>query len=532
VLHLAGSDSFFNFGSGADFKNSTQNIAQLNQGGLGLPDRDYYTKDDAKSQQIRSAYLAHVAAILTLSGESPSAAATGAQTVMSIETALATSSLTRVQRRDPNAIYHKMSLAQLQSIAPNFDWQTYFSASSVMPSDINVAEPAFFQAFSSLLPTLGTDRLRAYLRWHLLHVYAVTLPKAYVDANFDFYSKQLQGTPQQLPRWKRCVRATDATLGEALGQLYVAKVFPPKAKAEALAMVKNIKSMLREDISTLSWMSAPTRQKAVDKLDAFILKIGYPDKWRDYSGLKIGRVAYATNVLASNEFETRRDYGKIGKNVDRSEWGLTPPTVNAYYNPTVNEIVFPAGILQPPFFNPNVDPAVNYGAIGAVIGHESTHGFDDQGRQFDKDGNLADWWTADDATSFTARANCIVDQFNALEVLPGVHENGKQVEGEAIADLGGLTIAYKAFEKWQAAHPRQTIDGFSPEQRFFIGFATFWSSNQRPEFMRLLANVDVHPYDKFRVNNTLSDMPQFAAAWFCKLNEAMVRPPASRCQIW
>jgi predicted metalloendopeptidase len=530
---MDGVDAFFNFGAQPDFKNSSENIAGLSQGGLGLPDRDYYLNDDEKSKSIRAAYRSHVQKMFELLGDGPAAAATEASAVMNIETSLAKNALSRVERRDPENIYHKMNLPAAEALAPNAQFADYFKDSGV-PADapVNVAEPGFFKALSALLASSSPADLRAYLRWHVVHSYATALPAAFVDENFNFYSKTLQGTTAQLARWKRCVRTTDSTLGEALGQFYVAKTFPPSAKAQALAMIKNIKSELRNDLSTLSWMTPQTRARAVGKLDAFLLKIGYPDKWRDYRSLPVSRDSYAGNLIASARFETLYDLGKIGKKVDRTEWGMTPSTVNAYYNPTVNEIVFPAGILQPPFFNKDADMAINYGAIGAVVGHESTHGFDDEGRKFDAVGNLTDWWSPDDAARFNARAQCVVDQWNQLSPLQGVHENGSLVQGEEIADLGGLTIAYKAFEKWQAHNPRRVIDGFTPEQRFFLGWAQVWASAQRPEYTRMLAQVDVHGYDKFRVNQTLSDMPEFAKAFFCKFGEPMVRPKAQQCQIW
>lgn len=532
-LQLDGVDALFGFGSEPDFKNSTQNIAALAQGGLGLPDRDYYLKTDAKSVAVRTAYQAHVQKMLELLGDAPQTAAAEAASVLKTETALAQISMSRVDERDPQKVYHKMTFAQVDALAPTLQLQAFFDGSGVSTSvPVNVLQPDFFKGLSTQLAALSADDLHAYLRWHVVHSFATALPQPFVDENFNFYSKTLQGTSQQLDRWKRCARATDNALGEALGQAYVARAFPPSAKAQALDMVKNIKAELRDDLSTLSWMSPQTRAKAVGKLDAFLLKIGYPDKWRSYAALTITRGAYASNVIAASRFENRYDYAKIGKPVNRAEWGMTPPTVNAYYNPTVNEIVFPAGILQPPFFNKDADMAVNYGAIGAVVGHESTHGFDDEGRQFDSQGNLSDWWTAQDAARFNARAQCVVDQWNKLEPLPGVHENGQLVEGEEIADLGGLTIAYKAFEKWQAHHPRRVIDGFTPEQRFFLGFAQVWAGSERPQYVRLLAQTDVHGYDKFRVNQTLSDMPQFAQAFFCKLNQPMVRPKSQQCQIW
>ncbi len=531
-LQLDGVTAFFRFNAGADDKDSRMNIAQVDQSGLGLPDRDYYTKADAKSQTLRDEYTAHVAKMFTLLGESADRASADAATVMAMETTLAQNSMTRVARRDPEAVYHKMDEAKLTSLAPNFNWAAFFAASHVKPGAINVASTDFAKAFSTQLGTWNTDQIKTYLRWHLVHAFATSLPKAFDDADFDFYSKTLNGTTAQSERWKRCASATDATLGEALGQIYVTKTFSPQAKTNALAMVQNIKETFRDDLSSLNWMSDATRKRAVGKLDAFILKIGYPDKWRDYGNLPIVKGPFVANTLASARFETLRNYAMIGKPVDRTEWGMTPPTVNAYYNPSINEIVFPAGILQPPFFDASADMAVNYGGIGAVIGHESTHGFDDEGSQFDKDGNLKNWWSAADSARFKQRTQCIVKQYNELSPLPGVNENGALVVGEATADLGGLTIAYKAFEKWQSTHPRRVLDGFTPEQRFFLGWANVWASLQRPEATKLRANTDVHAYDKFRVNATLADMPQFATAYFCKLNDAMVRPPAERCQIW
>ena len=533
TLSSSGVSSFFGFGPGADFHDSSLNIVQLRQGSLGMPDRDYYLKDDAPTVAIRNAYVAHVQTMFQLLGDSPATAASEAQSVLATETALARVQLSRVASRDPANVYHKMTFAELQALAPAFDWAAYFSARHVAASvPINVAQPDFFKGFSSLLGTISTADLRTYLRWRTIHAYAAELSQPFVDANFAFYSHTLRGTPTQQPRWKTCVEATDGTLGEALGQYYVKQTFPPAAKTQALAMVRNIKQTLRDDFSTLAWMSPQTRARANQKLDAFLLKIGYPDKWQDYGPLSISRASYAANAIAAARYESNRAMTRIGHKVDRAEWGMTPPTVNAYYNPSVNEIVFPAGILQPPFYNKDADMAVNYGGIGAVIGHESTHGFDDEGRKFDLNGNLTDWWTPADATRFNARAQCVVDQWNKLSPLPGVHENGQLVQGEEIADLGGMTIAYKAFEKWQAHHPRRTIDGFSPEQRFFMGWAQVWASQDRAASVALRAKTDVHGFDKFRVNQTVANLPGFAQAFFCKLNDPMYIPPKDRCQIW
>ncbi|MBC5809939.1 MAG: M13 family metallopeptidase [Candidatus Eremiobacteraeota bacterium] len=525
--------TFFQFGPRADAHDARTTIAQISQGGLTLPDRDYYLKDDEKTKAIRAAYVTNVGQTLALLGESPDAAAKDAQTVLAVETVLAKNAIARVDQRDPASTDHRMTFAQVQALAPNVDWASLFAGYGVPESvGINVAQPSYLKALSDFLGTANVDDLKTYLRWRVVHDFAPVLAKTFEEANFAFFSKTLNGTPEQAPRWKRCVAAVNGNLGDALGKLYVARTFPPEAKASALAMVQNIKQTFRDDLATLDWMSPETRRRAVAKLDAFVVKIGYPDKWRDYSSLKISRDAYASNQLASNQYRSADAMSRIGKPVDRVRWGMTPPTVNASYNPSANDITFPAGILQPPFYDKDADPAVNYGGIGAVIGHEATHGFDDQGRKFDPYGNLVDWWAAEDSTKFNARADCIVKQYDALSPLPGVPENGKLVQGEAIADLGGLTIAYKAFEKWQAQHPRRTIDGFTPEQRFFIGWAQVWSSNMRPEQVALRAKTDVHAYAKFRVNATFADMPEFAAAWGCKTPELMTRPVAERCQIW
>ncbi len=532
-LAAEGVGAFFNVSGGADEHDSRTTIVQLRQGGLGLPDRDYYLKDDAKSVALRTKYTDHVAKTLALLGDAPALAANEAKSVVAIETALATSQLGRVEMRDPAATDHKMSFADLRALAPALDWNAYFATAGIPTTvPINVAQPKYFAALSALLATLSPADLEAYLRWHTTLAFASALAGPIDDENFAFYGKTLNGTTEQLPRWKRCVTATDQNLGEALGQLYVAKAFPASAKKSALELVGNVRSTLRSDFATLSWMTPATRAKAIAKLDAFQLKIGYPDKWKSYASLEIAPAGYVRNIAAGAAFRRADSLERIGKPVDRARWGMTPPTVNAYYNPSINEIVFPAGILQPPFFDAKADMAVNYGGIGAVIGHESTHGFDDQGRKYGPDGNLSDTWSPQDALRFNARADCIVKQYDALSPAPGVMENGKLVEGEAIADIGGMTIAYKAFEKWQATHPRRTIDGFSPEQRFFMGWAQVWAGNDRPESIALRARTDVHAFDKFRVNATLANMPEFASAWFCKLNQAMVRPPEQRCQIW
>lgn len=517
-----------------DFKNSTQVIGEIDQRGLGMPDRDYYTKDDAKSKQIREEYVKHVAKMFELMGDDAATAATESKTVMAIETKLAAASMTRVERRDPEAVYHRMSLAQLKTLAPNFGWQDYFEAAGLAgKGDINVATPDFFKELDQQLTAVPLADWKTYLRWHLVNTAAPSLSSKFVDEDFNFNGRILTGAKEILPRWKRCVRYTDRALGEALGQVYVQKTFTPQAKARALEMVRNLEAALQSDLSTLAWMGDKTRKQAIAKLEAFANKIGYPDKWRDYSALKIDRGAYVQNAFRAELFEFKRDLAKVGKPVDRTEWGMSPPTVNAYYNPQLNEIVFPAGILQPPFYDPNADDAFNYGGMGAVIGHEMTHGFDDQGRKFDAQGNMTNWWSPDDQKNFEQRAGCVVKQFDGFEVEPKLHENGKLVVGESIADLGGLTVAYAAYQKSLEGKPRpKDIEGFTPEQRFFLGWAQVWANNMRAEYQRLLVNVDPHPLPRFRVNGPLSNMPAFAKAFSCQPGNPMVRPANERCVIW
>ena len=522
----------FGFGAGQDFKNSQAVIAQAVQGGLGLPDRDYYTKDDEKPK--REEYNKHIARMFGLLGDSPERASEEARTVMNIETKLAEKSSTRVQRRDPEANYHPMNRSELSELTPHIDWRNYFDGVGLHTIDkINVGQPEFFKAADKLLTSIPLDDWKTYLRWHLINSTAGTLSSKFVEEDFDFNSKYLQGTKEMLPRWRRCVASTDRALGEALGQLYIQKTFPPAARARAQVMVKNLVEALRSDLTTLSWMSDETRKRAITKLDAFIRKIGYPDKWRSYEALQISKGAYYNNAVNARQFDVKRNLGKIGSPVDKTEWGMTPPTVNAYYNPTINEIVFPAGILQPPFYDPKADDAFNYGGIGVVIGHEMTHGFDDSGARFDANGNLAMWWTPDDFKKFKSRTDCVVNQFDGYEVEPGLHQNGKLVVGESVADLGGLAVAYAAYQKSLEGKPRPpVIAGFTPEQRFFLGYAQIWAQNIRPEAARLRVATDSHPLGRFRVNGPLSNLPAFAEAFQCKVGDPMVRPPDKRCQIW
>ena len=533
-LQRTGVNAIFGFGSEPDFKNSAQMIAAVGQGGLGLPDRDYYTREEDKDKKLRDAYLQHVTNMFKLLGDDSAIAAAEAKTVMSIETLLANASMHRVDLRDPDKVYHKMPVAKLHEIAPNVSWDSFFKeVGAPAVNEINVGQPDFFSAVNAALTSISLADWKTYMRWHLVHSVAPALPAKFVEENFSFYGQTLEGQKEMLPRWRRCVEATDRQLGEALGQVYVQRAFPPEAKARALAMVKNLMAALRDDLSTLDWMGAATREQALKKLTAIQLKIGYPDKWRDYSGFRVDRGPYVENARRGNDFENAYDVGKIGKPMDRGEWNMTPPTVNAYYNPLRNEIVFPAGILQAPFYDPNRDDAINYGAIGAVIGHELTHGFDDQGAKFDAQGNLKNWWTDEDLKNFQARGDCIVKQFDSFVVEPGLNENGKLVEGESIADLGGLTISYNALQKTLEGKPvPAAIDGFTPEQRFFLGWAQVWEGSTRPERMRVIVNTDPHPVDWFRVNGPMSNIPAFAKAFGCSANSVMVRPEAQRCRIW
>jgi putative endopeptidase len=531
-LQAQGVGVLFAYGSDQDFQDSSKVIGEANQGGLGLPDRDYYTRDDDESKKLRQQYVEHVAKMLTLAGDAEDKATAEASTVLAIETSLAKASMTNVDLRDPQKVYHKMSLADAQALTPHLSWVGYFqSVGGAKVAEINIGQPDFFKALDAMLSSVSLADWKIYYRWHLINRSAALLSDPFVQENFNFNGRILTGAKEIRPRWKRCSTAVNQSIGEALGQVYVQKYFPAAAKARVLDLVHNLLAALRDDLQTLAWMSPASRKAAAEKLSAFALKIGYPDKWRDYSALKVDRSWYLQNAFRATQFETNRDLAKIGKPVDRGEWGMTPPTVNAYYNPQLNEIVFPAGILQPNFYDPNRDDSYNYGAIGAVIGHEITHGFDDQGAQFDPQGNLKNWWTAEDLKNFQDRGNCIVQQFDSYEVEKGLHENGKLVEGESIADLGGLTIAYAALQKSLAGKPHETdANGFTPEQRFFLGYAGNWQASLRPEFARLQTNTDPHPLPRFRVDGPLSNMAEFAKAFGCKKGEAMIREQG--CKIW
>jgi putative endopeptidase len=531
-LQSMGVGALFRFTSRQDLKDSTLMIGGASQGGLGLPEREYYTRNDEKSQQLRDAYVKHVSSMLALLGDPTDKSAEEAAVVLKIETALANVSTKNTELRDPEKNYHIMTLAELKTLTPNFSWEAYFRAVGHPElKQMNIGQPDFFKGLDAQLTATPLEDWKTYLRWHLVNAAAPGLPEKFVAEEFDFRGKTLTGAKEIQPRWKRCVQSTDRALGEALGQLYVKRYFPPEAKARALEMVRNLLAALNDDLQTLSWMSPETRAQATAKLKAFTVKIGYTDKWRDYSSLKIERASYLQNFLRGAEFEFARRLDKIGKPVDRTEWSMTPPTVNAYNNSGMNEIVFPAGIMQPPFYDPKADDAVNYGGMGAVIGHEITHGFDDEGSKFDGHGNLRDWWTAEDRKNFDERAGCVQTQFDGYEVEPGLHQNGKLVLGESIADLGGLAIAYAAYEKSLEGKPRpKDIEGFTPEQRFFLGWAQVWGANQRPEAARLQTKTNPHPLSRFRGIGAPSNLAEFAKAFGCKKGEAMVREQS--CKIW
>ena len=521
----------FRFESIQDFRDANQVIANADQGGLGLPDRDYYTKDDAKSVELRKQYLAHVQKMFELLGDKPETAAAEAQTVMRIETALAKGSMTRVERRDPKALDHKMTGAELERISPEFHWPVYFAKAGMLSiSSLNVTSPSFFKTMNEEIEKESLPDWKTYLRWHLVHADAPYLSTPLVNENFAFYGKTLRGQQELQPRWKRCTRAVDGDLGEALGQAYVDKYFSPDAKQKALKIVKEIQAAMEQDINGLSWMSSTTKQQALAKLHGMANKIGYPDKWRDYSKLEIVRGDELGNVERARKFEFDRQLAKIGKPVDRGEWDMTPPTVNAYYNPQMNDINFPAGVLQPPAFDPNSDAAPNYGDTGGTVGHELTHGFDDEGRQFDAQGNLRDWWTDEDGKEFVNRASCISDQYSTYTIIDDIKINGKLTLGEDVADLGGLILAYMAWKDDTKSQTLQPIDDLTPEQRFFVGYGQSWCGQTRDETKRLRATVDPHSPEKYRTNGVVSNMPQFQEAFHCKAGSPMVNQ--NRCSVW
>jgi len=533
-VHLIGPNPLFNFYSSPDLHNAGMVIANIDQGGLSLPDRDYYIKDDARMVEMRRHLVDYITQVFTLTGQSSQQAADSAQTVLRIETALAKASMDRTQRRDPRNRDHKMSRDAAIGLAPNFYLARYFAAINVPQfSDLNVSNPDFFKQVNGLLDSESLDALKTYVTWHLLRGAAPWLSQPYVDANFKM-RQALTGQKEIQARWKRCVDLTDNSLGEALGQKYVEITFGADGKQRMLKMVDALEKSLDEDIQNLPWMTAATKAQAKIKLQAIRNKIGYPDKWRDYSSLNIVRGDLLGDVLRANEFESKRDIAKISKPLDRNEWGMTPPTVNAYYNGSYNEIVFPAGILQPPFFDKKMDDGVNFGGIGLVIGHELTHGFDDQGRKYDPQGNLRDWWTADDGKEFEKRVSCIADEYSNFVAVDDLKLNGRLTLGENTADNGGARIALMALEHMIAddktGKEGQKIDGYTPEQRFFLGFARVWCEKRRPEYARTQVTTNPHSPGRWRVNGVVQNMPEFQQAWGCKAGQPMVS--ANACRVW
>jgi predicted metalloendopeptidase len=532
-LHARGVPSLFGFGSQPDLHNASMMIAGIFQGGLGLPDRDYYLAQDDKSKETRAKYLEHVAKMFTLLGDKPDVANKEAQTVMDIETKLADAAFERVKMRDPKNRDHKMKLTELEALAPNFEFQKFFTDTGA-PSftEVNVVPPDFFQKVNPVIDSVPIADWKTYLRWHVVDAAAPMLSDPFVNANFDFFGKYLNGQKELQPRWKRCVQSTDRLLGEALGQPYVDETFGKEGKEHMLKMVHELEAALGDDIQNLDWMTPDTKKKAEEKLKAISNKIGYPDKWRDYSTVKIVRGDLLGNAQRARTFEIKREWNKIGKPLDTKEWTMTPPTVNAYYRSSNNDISFPAGILQPPFYDKNADDAVNFGGIGVVIGHELTHGFDDQGSKFDAEGNFSNWWTDADRTEFEKRTGCIADEYSKFSPVEDVHLNGRLTLGENTADNGGSHIALMALRKRIEQDPKlgETKDGFTADQRFWLGFAQVWCQNATPESSRLLAKVDPHSPGKFRVIGTVQNSADFAKAFHCKTGDKMVSENA--CHVW
>jgi endothelin-converting enzyme/putative endopeptidase len=526
--------SFFSLGSMPDFKDATQEIAVVDQGGLGLPERGYYLRTDPRSVRLQKEYVQHIANMLHLYGEPKTKAMADAKAVMKLETALAKASMGMVERRNPHKTYHMETLAALAATNPGLEWKSLIRDTGAPEfTKLNVANPAFFNALHGILQQTSLATIKAYLRVHLLDAFASRLPKSYYDESFTFYNRELTGTPQMPPRWKLCVRATDAALGQALGKLYVDKYFAGNSKQQTLAMVNGIEAAMRKDLKGLTWMSPETKVKALHKLSLITNKIGYPNKWRDYSKLTIAADEAVGNSIRAREFESARQLRKIGKPVNKQEWEMSPPTVNAYYDPSMNNINFPAGILQPPFYDPAEPQVVNYGHIGAVVGHELTHGFDDEGSQFDGYGNLKNWWTPGDKKRFDERTACIDKEYSGFKVVDNLHINGKESLGENTADNGGLRLAFMAMTAYARQHNidlTKKMGGYTPEQKFFIGYAQNWCTNDRPAFLRLLIQSDPHSPDKFRVNGVVRNMPAFASAFGCKKGQPMA--PVDRCRVW
>jgi putative endopeptidase len=530
-LYKAGSDPFFRFSSSQDAKDATQVIGDLDQGGLSLPDRDYYLKTDEKSVELRKKYVALLVKVFGLMGDSPELSAKKAEAVMRIETALAKGSLDVVSRRDPNKVYHKLTVKELESLAPSFDWGRFFEeVGTPRIESLNVDFPPFIRALEAEIQGSSVDDLKTYLDWHLLHDSDSVLPSSYEDAMFDFYGKTLSGAKEMQARWKRCTEQVDSQLPDALGQKFVEKTLGEEGKRRTQQMVGEIENAMAKDLQSVDWMTPKTKEQAMVKLHAVMNKIGTKEHWVDYSKVKIGRDNAYANLAGTNQFELERELSKIGKPVDKTDWQMSQPTVNAYYDPQENDINFPAGILQPPFWDNKMDDAVNYGAIGAVIGHELTHGFDDQGRQYDAKGNLRDWWTEQDGKAFEQRAQCLVKEYSGFTAVDDVKLNGELTLGENTADNGGLRLAYMALmDTLQGKHPGKR-DGFTPQQRLFLGWAQIWCENRSQESSRMLAQVDPHSPGKYRVNGVVANMPEFQQAFSCKVGQPMVRYPA--CRVW
>ena len=532
-LQMQGIGVLFDFGPLQDPDDSDKMIVGVGQGGLGLPDRDYYVKQDAKSNEIRERYVQHVQRMFELMGDSPDVARKNASVVMRMETSLAKASLTRVERRDPYKEKHKMTVPDLYKIAPDFNWNAFFSDSGVPQFEIlNVSWPDFFKDVNAQLKSASLEDWKTYMRWHVAHSRAPYLSSQFVNANFDFYRKYLRGASELQPRWKRCVQYVDNDLGEALGQAYVRKTFGPELKASTVEMTQQIEDAMAVRIQQLDWMSPATKQQALVKLKGIRNKVGYPDKWRDYSSVEILPDDFYGNNIRATEFEQKREIAKIGKPVDRTEWDMTPPTVNAYYNPPMNDINFPAGVLQPPLYDAKMDAAPNYGNTGSTIGHELTHAFDDEGRQYDAKGNLKDWWTQQDADQFVKHADCVVDQYGQYVIVDDIKINSKLTEGEDVADLGGTILAYVAWKQATKGTTLADADGFTPDQRFFIGFAQWACENQRPENLRANAVTNPHSPGKYRINGVVVNIQEFGQAFGCKAGQPMVKASDKVCRVW
>jgi endothelin-converting enzyme/putative endopeptidase len=527
--------AFLSFGEQQDFKDARKQIAAVDQGGLGLPERDYYFRTGEVPEKTRKQYVEHITNMLKLLGEPDTQASSDAQKIMELETALAKVSMDITSQRDPQKIYHLMPVADLEKRAPGIDWKRFLLETGA-PSvrELNVTNPDFFTGMNSLIASTDLDIIKTYLRWQLIHsIPSNVLPKAIDEEQFDFHGRKLRGQPEQRARWKRCVQNTDGALGEALGQVYVTQEFSPASKQATLQMVHDIEAAMDKDLDTLEWMSPATKVRAKEKLHAVADKIGYPDHWRDYSTLKVVRDDAYGNAIRAREFENRRQLAKIGKPVDRGEWGITPATVDAYYNPSMNDINFPAGILQSPLYDKNAADAMNYGHVGGIVGHELTHGFDDQGRQFDANGNLSDWWTPEDAKKFEEKTDCEVQEYGSFVVVDDVKENGKLTLGENTADNGGLRLALMALladAKRKNINLDQKQDGYTPIQQFFLAHGQNWCGSSRPESIRLQAQTDPHSYRKYRVNGVVQNMPEFGKAFGCKAGQPMM--PANACRVW